>query len=207
MICPRPSNIVDPRSNNDRGFSRMFVGCGRCGACKHNKRVEWSFRLFQEAKHSHSIYFTTLTYHESVIPLCNGGDDYTLKYEDAKEFIDLLRKKQLRKKRQSTWPFKFRYFLIGEYGGKFGRPHYHILFFNLNPDLIEVEFQRTWGMGITEVSKLNDRRINYATKFHVLANNGLRGSDFETEVSKEFTTMSRNPGIGYQYIKTHKKVS
>ncbi len=191
-MCPYSIGIANPVNT---GFERIYVGCGKCGACKHNKRVDWSFRIMQEAKYSKSAYFITLTYHDSVIPYTENWLQ-TLRKEDVQEFNKKVRKEQA--KRCKTY---LRFFCVGEYGTKFQRPHYHIIYFNLLPDLSDpAELLPLWKKGIVHRYPIEDGLIHYTTKYHVTANNGQRRLSPSDDRALEFTRMSLKPGLGYQYI-------
>ncbi len=205
MTCPYPVGITNPVSEG-AGFERMYVGCGTCGACKHNDRADWSFRIMQEAKHSKSCYFITLTYHDSFLPLTEN----ILPTLD-KDHVQLFNKK-LRKEQWKISGEKIRFFCVGEYGTKYGRPHYHLIYFNLAPHLAEPEvLLPIWEYGIPHRLSLDEGLTHYATKYHVTANK-QRHLDYEDDRIDEFTRSSNKPpkggkcgGIGYHYIEETKK--
>lgn len=207
MICPYPVAITNPVAEAPGFFDRMHVGCGKCGACLSNRRSEWTFRIQQEAKHSKTCYFTTLTYHDSML---HYTDNYlpNLNKRDVQLF-----NKSLRKKQAALTDQKYRFFCVGEYGTKYGRPHYHIIFFNLHPDLAKPDkLLWTWKNGLVHNYPLDKGLTHYATKYHVTADNRSRHLDILDDRANEFTMASNKPegdnlygGIGYQYIETHKK--
>ncbi len=186
----------------------MYVGCGRCGACKHNKRVDWTFRIMQEAKASKSCFFITLTYCDSVIPYTENWLQ-TLRKKDVQLF-----NKKVRKLQSEKTETKVRFFCVGEYGSKYLRPHYHIIYFNLLPDLADpAELIPIWNKGIVHQYSIADGLIHYTTKYHVTANNQYRHLDPKDDRLNEFVMMSLKPpkgskigGIGYQYIKLNKQM-
>lgn len=63
----------------------------------------------------------------------------------------------------SKWP-PVRYYGIGEYGGMFGRPHYHVLLFNypieLSPKLIKI-----WNRGFVHQGTVTQKSIRYVTQY------------------------------------------
>lgn len=161
----------------------VLVPCGKCPSCLTNKRSEWIFRLQQEWKHSTSAKFITLTYDEQH----NPGE---LRKEDLQKFMKRLRKHEKSK--------GIRYYACGEYGTKYGRPHYHIILFNsalYNHSYIT----RAWcdikgnPIGIVHVGKVSLASIAYVTKY-VVQPGTMEGR------SKPFALMSRKYGIGGKYL-------
>ena len=100
-------------------YHMQQVPCGRCIECLKLRVNSWYVRINEELKISSSAYFVTLTYeHEPITP----DGEPTLDYRDIQLFMKRLRKCQ---------DEKIRYFIVGEYGSKTGRPHYHALLFNI----------------------------------------------------------------------------
>ena len=123
MICISPISIKDPRQS--RGSIRLTVPCGKCGACKFNRRMEWSFRLAIELRYAHTADFLTLTYSDEIVPKNSFGIP-TLKKADYRDFL-----KRLRKFNDGNKKSRIRYYVVGEYGTETHRPHYHMVLFNL----------------------------------------------------------------------------
>lgn len=197
MQCPTPINIADPRAQHPS--VRLEVPCGKCGACRQNRRSDWSFRLKQEQKQSITSYFITFTYDEQNLryyhrPDENGELHPTLRKQDLQNFL-----KRLRKEQSKLTDRKIRYYAVGEYGTETNRPHYHAIIFNLLYALTE-KLERIWGLGHVYSGDLNDASIHYVTKYHV---NFVKDQD--DPWAPEFATMSRNPGIGKNYVDNNKK--
>lgn len=93
------------------------VPCGRCIACKVNRRSAWSLRLQHEAPYHDKTCFVTLTYDDEHL------NSTSVSKRDLQLFIKRLRK--------SIEPEKIKYFGCGEYGDNYGRPHYHLILFGL----------------------------------------------------------------------------
>src|SRR5690625_7067719 len=83
MQCPSPISIKDP--NGQHSWQRIQVPCGKCGACKHNRRADWSFRLQQELRDAESALFLTLTYSDENLPVTENGE-ITLRKKDTQLF-------------------------------------------------------------------------------------------------------------------------
>lgn len=86
--------------------------------------------------HEASLYerncFITLTYNDAHLPA-----NRNLEYSDFQKFM-----KRFRKRFPST---KIRFYMAGEYGEKFGRPHFHACIFNF--DFPDRKYLKTTGSG------------------------------------------------------------
>lgn len=113
MRCTSPITI----------HGRQF-NCGHCHACRINYTSQWTIRCLYELSEWDSASFITLTYDEEHLP-----DDYGLHPEHLRDFWKRLRfnmqQEYLEKK-------KIKYYACGEYGDKFGRPHYHAIVYGLD---------------------------------------------------------------------------
>ena len=123
---------------NQHGQERL-VPCGRCPKCRARIVSGWSVRLLQELKVSKSAKFITLTYADENLPISRNG--YRSLYRrDLQLFFKRLR--QLNKRAANRNHIK--YFAVGEYGGKIGRPHYHVILFNSRIECI----QKAWRQAV-----------------------------------------------------------
>lgn len=179
MRCPRPINI-----RTDNGYAT--VPCGRCPQCQMTRRSEWSFRLAEELRHSFSATFITLTYDDE--HLTYGENHPTLVKSDVQNFM-----KKLRYQQKLCSELLIRFYIVGEYGPKTLRPHYHGILFNVEPKVIQ-KLDEIWHRGFTSVGQVNGARIHYVSGYF------LQKSSYPEGVVKPFSLMSRRPGIGYQYI-------
>ena len=181
-----------------RDVPRFFeVPCGKCIECQKQLANVWSVRNYLESlQHTESIS-VTLTYR-------NSPDN--LVKRDIQLFFKRLRKKG----------YKFRYFGCGEYGGRGGRPHYHLCLYGYspkdmtffkyskkghNPLYKSKEIENTWGLGFCLCEKLTVDSARYASLYLQKFN------DLETKKVKPFRLMSRKPGIGLLNIeKSYDKI-
>lgn len=62
---------------------------------------------------------------------------------------------------------KFRFYGIGEYGERFGRPHYHIILFSDTDVNMIYSANLIWRYGFTDVGTVTDSSIHYVTKWHI----------------------------------------
>lgn len=183
MQCISPLTIV-------HASERHIVPCGKCNFCLDNRRNDWCFRLGVELKHSYTAHFVTLTYDELSVPV-SDVDLPTLCKRDLQLFF-----KKLRKKQAALSGVKLRYFMAGEYGPSTERPHYHAIIFNL---VVPFEFlQLSWSNGFCHSGQVTGASIRYVTKYII----NRYDVDYKGR-EPPFVLMSRKPGIGNHYVKTH----
>lgn len=186
MRCINPKTIWPHRSVEweDEHESRPFsVPCGKCLACLSNKRNDWSFRLEQEYKAQKSAIFVTLTYDQRHYP-----SDGSLCKKHVQLFLKRLRKAQNDN--------AIRYYAVGEYGSKSGRPHYHLLLFNAKEDLVRKAWCDYKGrpIGIVHIGTVTAASVAYCTKYII------QKDDYPENLEKPFSLMSRAYGIGAHYL-------
>lgn len=172
----------------------MHVPCGKCNFCLRNKRSDWSFRLLQEQKVSSSSHFITLTYDDNHLVYDVASRLPVLVKRDVQLFTKRLRKVQSR----LDSSVRLRYYLVGEYGSIGERPHYHIIMFNMDQSLVPVLFD-IWRGGLVHVGSCTAYSIGYVTKYVINRVGDYAGRE------PPFALMSRKPGIGANYLQSHKK--
>lgn len=120
MQCVHPVGIaMTDRQRFPEGS--LKVPCGKCVACRIQKRKEWSMRLKHELNYFDDAAFITLTYSDNNLPEYDS-----LEKEELKRFFKRLRRKLDLQNR------KIKYFACGEYGELTERPHYHMIIFGLS---------------------------------------------------------------------------
>jgi len=97
------------------------VPCGNCPECRTHRASAWSFRLMEQEKNCRSAYFLTLTYDADHIHISPNGF-LSLCKRDLQLFF-----KRLRRLHSNT---DIKYYAVGEYGTQTKRPHYHVIIFN-----------------------------------------------------------------------------
>lgn len=165
--------------------NKSALPCGKCAFCVKKQIDAWCLRLRHELEVSYSALFITLTYDDANLPL--GPDDVpTLSKRDLNLFLKRLYKRNS----------GLRYFAVGEYGTDGKRPHYHAVLFNI----VDMEMvHRSWcdkngvPIGFVTGSPAVMGRIRYMVSYMALP------QDVEHTVPP-FRVMSRNPGIGKNYI-------
>ncbi|QXP08112.1 MAG: replication initiator protein [Arizlama microvirus] len=181
----------------------VYIPCGKCIGCKHDKAVQWSTRCYHESKmHSHN-YFVTLTYSDENLP--PGG---TLVKEHLQKFI-----KRLREKNETE---TIRYYAAGEYGTRLSRPHYHLLLFGHHFDDLVLyaknrklgqqlytseKLQTLWPNGFSTIGEFSQHSALYVAKYSIKKITGVEAEGHYKGKLPEFALMSRKPGIGAEWIK------
>jgi hypothetical protein len=184
MACDTPFYVNNPRypiHSNDR---QVPVPCGKCPACLSRRTSVWTFRLKTHAKNAISSYFITLTYDTRFVPISSRGF-LTLDKRDVQLYF-----KRLRKLHGKTHePLK--YYLAGEYGSKTFRPHYHIILFNANIELIH----KAWDKGEVHIGELTEASAAYTAKY---INKGkIIPMHKNDDRLPEFSLMSKKLGLNY----------
>ena len=200
----------------------QLIPCGQCIECRLNKSREWAVRMMLEAKYHESSYFVTLTYDNDHVPISYYGDpdtgeaqvSLTLKFEDLRSFW-----KQLRRKLSYRGLPKIRYYACGEYGSETHRPHYHAIIFGLQLDDLEPDRKSrlghqyyrsefladTWKHGFVGVSPISFETCAYVARYVTKKWTGDYAEFYDHfNILPEFSTMSRRPGIAWQYFDEHK---
>lgn len=237
MPCHYPVScyrLADKSGNSDRivfalvkgmnVVSEFKIPCGQCVGCKTERARQWAVRCVHEASLWKSNSVVTLTYNDAHIP-----DGNCLDYSHFQLFMKRLRKKfcHYLPKKGMSGPYRtVRFFMCGEYGDSFGRPHFHAALFNVFFD-DRVYFKTTpagtrlytsktldglWcdrndvSFGFATVGDLDARSAGYIARYTMKKRFGhgsdefYKYTDVETgevlEKDKEFVRMSLKPGIG-----------
>lgn len=172
-------------------------------------------RCMHEAQlHEHNC-FITLTYDDTHLP-SNGS----LHYKDFQLFIKRLRK--------SLGNVRIRYYMAGEYGENFGRPHFHACIFGYDfhdkklwkrsPSgsmlYRSADLETLWPFGYSSIGDVNFESAAYVARYIMKKITGHNSKDHYKQIDQttgeitkrkpEFNKMSLKPGIGYDWYKKYK---
>lgn len=174
-----------------------FVPCGRCSNCMKTRIQSWVFRLEQELKVSETSRFMTLTYNDLHLPYTKTGLP-TLVKQDLQKFFKRLRHYQKttigkndleRGLRLANKPIK--YYAVGEYGED-GRPHYHIILYNVGS--LE-SIYNAWDKGIIHNGTVTPKSMAYCAAYiNKMEKTPIKGSD----QLPQFSLMSK--GLGAEFM-------
>lgn len=160
-----------------------IVPCGKCFECKRNDRNSWALRIMHEIKKG---TFITLTYDEEHLP-----ENGKLRKKDLQDYIKRVREQT----RNNGDKNKLIFFACGEYGTRYGRPHYHIIVNNTDNALLKSK----WDKGITYFGKVEEASILYVTKYIQKQNRYKK--DQEKQQPKEFAEFRlMSKGIGNKWL-------
>lgn len=218
MPCYKPLTAYKPLDGGALVFSErkncrtVTIRCGSCIGCRLIRQNSWSLRILFESQMHATSYFLTLTYRDECVP--PGG---TLDYSDVQLFLRRLRRRV----------GKVRFFCTAEYGGQFGRPHYHLMLFGLKLDDLErinsarskqpifrsALIEECWPQGHSSLGFVTLASARYCAKYAVDKVTGSRADVHYTrvndetgevwQVKPEFARMSLKPGIGFSWFERY----
>lgn len=190
--------------------SYVTHSCGNCRACRRNKAREWGFRSYVESLSYDSSIFLSLTYDDEHIPIGPKGFP-TLRKADTQTFWKDFR----------YYVGECRYLLSGEYGEHTHRPHYHAVVFGVdldNPVFYDKFYSprkkawiarcKAWKFGEVCIGNVTVGSCQYVAKYVVKRKTGRAGQAYYEKygIEPEFATMSRRPGLGYDYLKENESL-
>jgi len=148
--------------------------CGRCIGCRLDLSRKWAVRCMHEAQMHKDNCFITLTYDDAKLPERPDGvppANVSLYYEDFQLFMKRLRKRFTGK--------TIRFYMCGEYGENFHRPHFHACIFGL--DFPDREFfartasksiiyrskilEELWPYGFSSIGNFNYQSAAYVARY------------------------------------------
>lgn len=149
--------------------------------------------MLLEASHQpNTSSFVTLTYNDDHLP-----EDKGLKPLEAMGFINRLR--------QRSGIGHVRYFLVGEYGDKTQRPHYHGALFNVPPAQFEDRIVDCWKkdgdpLGFVQVGEITRESAQYIAGYTTKKMTAKEDPRLEGR-PPEFARMSKFPPLGAQGVR------
>lgn len=219
--------------------------CRKCTGCRIDSSREWATRCIHESQmwdDKRGNSFITLTYDDEHLPMV-GDYEPTLVKKHFQDFMKRLRKhfcypphirKKYRKQLIAINNFynrkynrprdTVRYFMCGEYGSQYGRPHYHALLFNCRfDDLVLYKKDRgvsiytsdtlkeLWPYGFSSVGEVTFQSAAYVARYcmkkvtgddayeHYMVFDEETGEVFGDRVP-EYCAPSRRPGLGKTWL-------
>lgn len=198
MTCSNPTYLPHVMDWKKR---LVPIPCGKCLCCRASKVSMMEARAKYEYNNHASAAFVTFTYDDNHLPFQKGFQRPTLLREHLHKFIDTVRHNV----RNSRVIFpkcidrNFTFIASGEYGDRFNRPHYHVIFFGLSPDLCKRIFSKSWHNGSIAVLPLKQGGIRYVIKYLSKQEFGKHALSayFDTGRESPFIMISKGFGSGY----------
>lgn len=191
MPCTSPREMWPPKrgSADRRWVSTPFKGepgersklfaCGQCNSCRLATSRDWVTRIQHEASLRENNCFVTLTYDDAHLP-ANGS----LNMDDHQRFMKRLRKHAAK---HMGIDAGIRFFMCGEYGGQFGRPHMHHILLGIDfadktpwkktPGGViyrSATLETLWTAGFATLGPVNTQTIGYVSRYTLKAFTGDR---------------------------------
>ena len=208
----------------------MSLPCGRCLGCRLERSRQWAIRCVHEAKFSRNgNCFLTLTYSPEFLPKNMSLDKRQVslfnkrlrRFAIPKDIRDKRGCSHLRKLWVSENPIRF--FYCGEYGDRYGRPHYHSIVFNFDfGDKVywktvngckyytSESLSKLWPYGFSTIGAVTFESAAYVARYALKKVTGDKADEhysrvnLETgevyQIEREFAIPSRNPGIGFDWF-------
>lgn len=221
VVCYSPLQgyrAIEPNEKGKRpivfskraGFEDRPVSlpCGQCVGCRLERSRVWATRCVHEASLHDENCFITLTYNDANLP-----EHGSLVKADFQKFMKRLRER--------VGYRRVRYYMCGEYGENFGRPHYHACLFGFdfmdkvpwrkspNGDLIfrSALLEELWPFGFSSIGSVTWESAAYVARYVMKKRTGAQAREHYDEIDPqtgevlreripEYNDMSRRPGIG-----------
>lgn len=217
MPCYKPLNAFRTQGGavvfnyESSHVESLSLPCGQCVGCRLDRSRQWAVRCMHEASLHDENSFITLTYNDENLP-----ENLSLNYVDFQLFMKRLRKHFSHK--------KVRFYMAGEYGENFGRPHFHACIFGLDfNDKVPLRkspsgsmlyrsatLEKLWTYGFSSVGLVTFESAAYVARYIMKKMSGDPSDDhyslvdLETGEIKmrepEFNRMSLKPGIGADWF-------
>lgn len=199
-----------------RNHRKIQLPCGQCVGCRLERSRQWAVRCMHESQMHDKNCFITLTFSPEALE--QRKNPQSVDVRDFQLFMKRLRKKH--------GPVRF--YHCGEYGELNKRPHYHACLFGF--DFPDKELYKTtdagcrlytssllselWPFGFSTIGDVTFESAAYCARYIMKKINGEKKLshytkwDEETgeilsDIKPEYTTMSRRPGIGHNWLQTY----
>lgn len=180
-MCLEPKFIADDAT----GEARVVV-CRKCWQCRDRRVSDWQGRCIAEGRTAVASHSVTLTYGRDKNDSPDHVQASVLTYSDFQLWLKRLRKHG----------HALRYFVVGEYGGTFGRAHWHALVYWLRqpPEIVlrKRVVQAHWPDGWSFYDDIGQASTRYVCKYIQ--------KDENDELKQAHMQMSKVPPLGAEYF-------
>lgn len=195
-MCISPFHLKDAS-----GTVWQTVPCGQCLECRIARTRDWKYRMKFELTSWSSASFVTLTYDDNHLP-----PNKSLIKADLQKFIKRLRF-QLTEKYGKD--YRIKYFACGEYGDKFGRPHYHTIIFGVHPENDRALIQSCWKfcqwykLSHKSIGNVTEDSINYVAGYIQKKQLGKANTDKYEKLGLLPPFQLCSQGLGLEFLLKH----
>lgn len=202
------------------------VPCGKCVECVKDRQNSWKIRLSYEMSRWPNVWFFTLTYGDSTLPINideeSGFIGSTARKKDVQDWLKRMRMRYLREHGEKI---NMKYFICAEYGpeGEYidyagrprqstCRPHYHGILMTDAERADVLPFFREWSAnyGIVDYSQVEhtsresrSKSSNYVSKYCCKGEFSSRVYDImDGLIEPAWSLMSK--GIGLDFVEEYR---
>ena len=228
----RPEHVFTDKIINNY----IEIQCGECEQCEATRARQWMERCVAESQLYKNNVVINLTYDDENLPKnrfvinpetgerikapatqFDAFEVPTIRYKDVQDFLKRLRDHWSRKYNEDS-P---RFVCACEYGDKRGRPHYHLIMFNMNVrdledhgrtpkggrEFLSPTIQKLWGKGWVTLGEVTRESITYIANYTLKKIKGADAKAYYEAYGKEPESIkfSNRPGIGAEWLKAHKE--
>ena len=201
-------HLIDFKGGSFREWEEITLPCGRCIGCRLERSRQWAIRCVHEAQYHSENMFLTLTFNNEHL-----DPEGSLRKRDFVLFMKRLRKYFAAEGK------KIRFFHCGEYGEMLQRPHHHAITFGADfsdkklwstscgfPLYRSESLEKLWPFGFSSIAGVSFESCAYVARYITKKINGDMADEWYEGREPEYVTMSRMPGIGYQWLLDHPEI-
>lgn len=192
MLCKFPITMRHPKEPRMIEFP-----CGQCLPCRIRKKSQWTLRNLLESRLAVSSSFWTLTFRDNDLHNLHKIGRKQIIYR----FLDALRKSETRAGNSQP----IRLYGCYELGGTLGRPHYHMLIYNMIKNYTQPTkyirnlprpryHTKLWPYGHVDIGEYNPATVNYTIEYLM--------KDTRTSGAQSFPIRTARPAIGYYGLRS-----
>ena len=208
LKTPAGKHIIDFKGGSFREWEEITLPCGRCIGCRLERSRQWAIRCVHEAQYHSENCFLTLTFNNEHL-----DPEGSLRKRDFVLFMKRLRKYFAAEGK------KVRFFHCGEYGSQLQRPHHHCIIFGADfsdkvlwsiscgfPLYRSESLEKLWPFGFSSIAGVSFESCAYVARYIIKKVNGDLADEWYNGKEPEYISMSRMPGIGYQWLMDHPEI-
>lgn len=209
-----------------QGWESLELPCGQCRGCRLDRSKQMAVRAVHEALMHEENSFLTLTYAPENEPW--GGtlvpDHHTKFMKKFREHFAYKKINPSTGRLKKYYEKKIRFYMCGEYGDQFSRPHFHYLIFghdfhkdrypwtmhNGHQYYRSPTLEKLWPYGHSTIGDVTWETAAYTARYVLKKQNGKKAeAHYERPhphnhapitLEPEFARMSLKPGIGAQWF-------